>query len=163
MGLKALTLSPRNASLLRERAECRAKLGDAAGVVADLKKAAEFSPTDYPVDVALWRAAVEKARAGGGSMKADIALIQAEVSEIRGKPFKSDVESGDQSAAEFGEHVDASIDREMPKAKRNWRAFLFSRRMRRLWFASPRPINRASIDCWLAKTELQLSSPSMCR
>jgi hypothetical protein len=116
---KALALAPRNASLLHERAMCRTKIGDAAGVVADQKLAAEISPKDYPVDVALWREAVETARAGGGSTRPDIGLIQAEVAEIRGKPFKSDVESDSQSPKEFGEQVDESIDKEMPKAKRD--------------------------------------------
>jgi hypothetical protein len=116
---KALAMAPRNASLLHERAICRAKLGDAPGVVADQKKAAEIAPTDYPVDVALWREAVVAARKAGGARQPDIALIQAEVALIRGKSFKSDVRCGAQSPADFGASVDASLDRAMPQARRD--------------------------------------------
>lgn len=115
---KAIEAAPKNASIRHERAVCRARLGDVKGVVEDLKQAAALEPKDYPVDVALWREAVDTAREQGRSKEPDLALIQAEVAAIRGKAFKGDVPSENQSAADFGAMVDASIEEESPSARR---------------------------------------------
>lgn len=116
---KAVALAPKSASLFHERATCRSKLGDVAGTVADVKKAAELSPEEYPLDLALWRAAVETSRAEGGSKEPDLELIRAEVAAIRAKPFKAPVECAPESPKEFGAKVDASIEKEVPKERRD--------------------------------------------
>lgn len=115
---KAVELAPRSASLRHERAICRSQLGDVKGTVLDVKSAAALSPDEYPLDIALWRAAVLASRLAGGSKDPDLELIQAEVAAIRMKPFKASVTSATQSPKEFGAMVDASIEKEVPKARR---------------------------------------------
>jgi hypothetical protein len=115
---KAVDLAPKSASLRYERAICRSRLGDVRGTVEDVKKAAALAPGEYPLDIALWRAAVETSRLAGGSKDPDLELIQAEVAAIRMKQFKAPVTSATQSPKEFGAMVDASIEKEAPKARR---------------------------------------------
>lgn len=115
---KAVALAPKSASLRHERAICRSQLGDVPGTVEDVKKAAALSPDEYPLDIALWRAAVETSRLAGGAKDADLELIQAEVAAIRSKPFKAPVASAAQSPKDFGAMVDASIEKEVPKDRR---------------------------------------------
>lgn len=115
---RAIALAPDDAELRHRRAECRAELGDVAGTVEDARKATAIDPGKFPLDVALWRTAVETSRKASGSTEPDLALIQAEIEAIRGKRFKSAVPSAPQSAKDFGAMVESSIDKEMPKARR---------------------------------------------
>jgi tetratricopeptide (TPR) repeat protein len=114
----AALLENESGRLFHDAAAQYAKLGDAKTTVAMLREATKADPDGRPMDLVLWRRAVETSRKKGGSQEPDLQLIQAEVADIRGKPFKADVPAGSQSQDEFGEMVEAAIEKEMPKAKR---------------------------------------------
>jgi len=119
---------------LLDDAKAKIAAGDAKTALEDLTKATALieaesaslrrksealSSADLGAYLAKWRADLEKARAAGGSQAPDLALIQFEISAIRGKAFKKDVPAEAQSSEDFGAMVEESIAKEMPGGKRD--------------------------------------------
>ncbi len=106
----AIKLDPEQAFPHVGLSRCLAATGRSSEAIPLRRRAAELDPEGWSLPLVEWRRLVTAARKETGSAELRLALVQAEVAELRSLEFLREVEVAEQSVDDFGEEVQARVE-----------------------------------------------------